>query len=292
MAQGNTLAAQAPFGTTSRKDNWWAGPLATFLGLSLFIVYATYAGMNGKYFEIRAHPADFSGAEVAPYLSPFYAPLIYDASSPHAWIQAEKPSWWPGWAPFSSAALILAGPGLFRFTCYYYRKAYYRSFWADPAACAVGEPRKTYLGENSFPLIFQNVHRYTMYVATIFLVLLWWDALQAFYWPNETGGHQLGMGLGTVIMVINVICLSGFTFGCNSVRHLVGGRADCFSCPMNGNGQSKELTVVPAYKFWRISTRFNEYHMQWAWVSLFTVGFTDFYIRMCAMGIIKDLRFF
>jgi hypothetical protein len=127
-----------------------------------------------------------------------------------------------------------------------------------------------------------------MYIAVIFLVLLWWDALQAFWWPTAGGGHQFGIGLGTIIMVINVICLSGFTFGCNSVRHLIGGRKDCFSCPMNGG---KELTVDAGYSAWRFSTKFNEYHMQWAWISLFTVGFTDFYIRMCAMGFIKDLRF-
>jgi hypothetical protein len=30
--------------------------------------------------------------------------------------------------------------------------------------------------------------------------------------------------------------------------------------------------------------------MEWAWLSLFTVGFTDVYIRLCSMGIISDLR--
>ncbi len=85
-------------------------------------------------------------------------------------------------------------------------------------------------------------------------------------------------------MVVNVICLAGFTFGCNSVRHLVGGRLNCFSCP----NHPEQLRA--GYKLWRWSTRFNEHHMEWAWISLFTVGFTDFYIRMCAMGIWTDLR--
>jgi hypothetical protein len=37
---------------------------------------------------------------------------------------------------------------------------------------------------------------------------------------------------------------------------------------------------------------FNERHQLWAWLSLFSVGFTDVYIRMCAHGYWKDVRFF
>src|SRR5262249_15037142 len=187
---------------------------------------------QGDHFEIRRNPSgriDWEhGRPVAPYLSPFFAPLLYDPISPHAWFQQD----WkanlglPGWFPFSAGLLILAFPGLFRLTCYYYRKAYYRSFWADPPACAVGEPRKTYWGENRLPLILQNSHRYFMYIVLVFLVLLTWDALLAFWWPTNRAGEllpsggQFGIGLGTLIMVINVACLAAFTFGCNSVRHL------------------------------------------------------------------------
>ena len=69
--------------------------------------------------------------------------------------------------PFSAALLILWAPGGFRFTCYYYRGAYYKAFWQDPPACTVGEPRKSYWGERSFPLIIQNVHRYFLYLALL-----------------------------------------------------------------------------------------------------------------------------
>jgi hypothetical protein len=30
--------------------------------------------------------------------------------------------------------------------------------------------------------------------------------------------------------------------------------------------------------------------MRWAWFSLFWVGFTDLYVRLCAMGIFHDVR--
>lgn len=293
MTQLTSAAPAHGFGATSRRDNWWLGPLLTLLGLLAFIVYSTWAGMAGNFFEIRQNTANFTGPEVAPYLSPFYSPLIYDAQSPHAWIKKAKPDWWPGWMPFSSAMLILAGPGLFRLTCYYYRKAYYRAFWADPPACGVGEPRKKYWGENHWPLLLQNAHRYTMYVAVLFLVMLWWDVFHAFRWPViEEGrvlGHHFGMGVGTLVMLVNVILLSGFTFGCNSLRHIVGGRFNCFTCINYALHREQER---PGYKLWRFSTYFNENHMVWAWLSLFSVGLTDVYIRMCAMGIWKDIRFF
>jgi hypothetical protein len=296
MTQLSTLGKTEGFGATARRDAWWVGPAVTFAGLSAFLIYGTWAAWQGNYYEIRQNSADFhqtGNKPVAPYLSPFYAPLIYDPNgqSPHAWYKGDlRPSWLPSWFPFSAGFLILAFPGLFRFTCYYYRKAYYRAFWADPPGCAVGEPRKSYWGENRLPLILQNLHRYFMYIALIFLVLLAWDALHAFWWPTHrdgtlrTSGGQFGLGLGTIIMVVNVVCLAAFTFGCNSVRHLVGGRHDCFSCP-NNPGQ-----VRTGYKLWRWSTLFNERHMEWAWISLFTVGFTDVYIRLCAMGVWRDWR--
>jgi hypothetical protein len=56
----------------------------------------------------------------------------------------------------SPALIILIFPLGFRMTCYYYRKAYYRSFWMSPPACAVAEPHKTYTGETRAPLILQN----------------------------------------------------------------------------------------------------------------------------------------
>jgi len=298
MTQLSTVEPGQGFGSTQRRDAWWFGPLLTVMGLSAFLIYGTWAAWQGSFYEIRQNatgPATYErfhaagNRPVAPYLSPFFSPLIYDPNgqSPHAWIKHDiRPSFLPSWAPFSAGFLILAFPGLFRFTCYYYRKAYYRAFWLDPVACAVGEPRKGYWGENRLPLIMQNAHRYFMYFACIFLVLLTIDALHAFWWPvfdadgHET--HRLGIGLGSVIMVVNVILLGGFTLGCNSVRHLVGGRLDCFSCPRNPSNVRGE------YKLWRLSTYFNLNHMQWAWASLFSVGFTDVYIRLCSMGIWHD----
>src|SRR6185436_8795430 len=147
-------------------------------------------------------------------------------SSPHA-IFGPKPNGWPGWLHFSPALLILPFPALFRFTCYYYRGAYYKGFWADPPNCAVGEPRKGYRGESSLPLILQNVHRYFMYVAVAFLFVLAYDAWKALWWPLPGSDvKEFHLGLGALVLTLNVVLLGGYTLGCHSMRHIVGGYLD------------------------------------------------------------------
>ena len=167
MSQAHATTVVRGFGQTERRDTWWATPLAVFLGFSTFIVYATWAAFQGE------HYVD------GPYLSPFYSPEIF-GNSPHSWF-GPFPGWWPAFIPASPALLILPFPGGFRFTCYYYRGAYYKAFWADPPSCAVGEPRKSYLGENSFPLILQNVHRYFFYIAVLFIGMLSYDVWKAMW---------------------------------------------------------------------------------------------------------------
>lgn len=250
------------FGRTSRKDNWWVEPLLVFLGFSAFIVYSTWAALQGANYLFTGNGAD--------YLSPMYSPLL----------MTQAPSWWPAFLPFSAAMLILWAPGGFRFTCYYYRGAYYKAFWADPVSCTVGEPRKSYWGEKSFPLIIQNVHRYFLYLALIFIVILSYDAWKAMWFADTSGVKHFGLGVGTLVMIVNPILLGGYTLGCHSLRHLVGGRLD-------------EVSKAPARKAaYDCVSCLNRSHMKWAWFSLFWVGFTDFYVRMCAMGIFPDWRLF
>jgi len=174
--------------------------------------------------------------------------------------------------------LILGGPLSFRATCYYYRKAYYRAFFADPPACSVGEPSRSYSGETKFPFILQNLHRYALYLAIIFLAFLWKDAYDAFWWDGK-----FGMGVGTLVLLVNIILLTTYTLSCHSLRHLAGGKLDCFSCATFGK---------PRHGAWSFLTKLNERHMLFAWMSLISVGFADFYIRMVSSGAIHDVRIF
>ncbi|MFO0813455.1 MAG: hypothetical protein U0796_09560 [Gemmatales bacterium] len=250
-------------GETLRQDRWWVQPIIVVTILTSFIVYATWAAFQNAYYTY------------GPYLSPFYSPELW-GNSPHAWF-GPKPAWWPGWLPFSPALIILPFPAFFRFTCYYYRGAYYKAFWSDPPSCAVGEWRSGYLGEKYLPLVLQNIHRYFLYFAILFIGLLAWDAIQAFIWTTN-GVKSFGIGVGTLVLCLNVVLLGGYTFGCHSFRHLVGGLHDLIS---------KHPLKKKVYD---CSTCLNQHHHKWAWMSLFSVAFSDIYIRMCSMGIWTDLR--
>ena len=278
MAYADTLPKQRGFGVTTRPDAWWLQPLVVFLGFSAFIIYSTWAAFQGLHDMKTGIPSYWYGGlhgenGGANYLSPFYSPEFWGVS-PHA--IGKLPAWWPTWAPFSPAFLILWIPAGFRFTCYYYRGAYYKAFWADPINCAVGEPRKTFLGERYFPLIIQNIHRYFFYLAFLFILLLSYDAWLGMWFTDLSGKEHFGIGVGTIVLTLNAVFLAMYTFGCHSLRHLIGGFLD---------SKSKAPTCAKAYN---CVTCLNIRHMMWAWISLFWVGFTDVYIRLCATGKIHD----
>jgi hypothetical protein len=258
MASSRILA-QKGFGKTSRRDAWWVTPAITFLVLSLFIVYATWAAFQNAHY--------WSGN----YLSPFYSPEIW-GQSPHAMF-GPKPGWWPALLPFSPALLILPFPALFRFTCYYYRGAYYKAFWADPPACAVSEPRKGYTSENGWPLKIQNSHRYFMYAALIFLIFLWHDAILGFIFDG-----RFGIGIGSLVLLLNTTMLTFYTISCHSFRHLIGGKRKCLSDRPLQNACYSCVSGL------------NTKHMVFAWISLFGVMLADLYVRMVSMGIWTDWR--
>jgi hypothetical protein len=259
------------FLATSRRDAWWVAPLFQGLGFLAFAVYTTWAMFqNANYVS-------------GPYLSPFYAPVLWvspgdTAGLEHAWFGV-KPDWlpYPSFLPFSPAVLILWVPLGFRLSCYYYRKFYYRAYFASPPGCAVGSVTgASYRGERRGLFWLWNFHRFFLYLAMAFVFLLAYDAIKAFWWQ---GGFYLG--LGNFVMVANVVLLAGFTFGCNSLRHLAGGGTDCFSCERFGAAK---------HAAWKGVTFFNRHHMGWAWWSMLSVGLTDVYVRLCASGVFTDPR--
>ena len=157
---------------------WWLAPGVQAV---VFTVCATYLFVSG----ILLTPLFGTPYEHDGYLSPLFSPLI-------------APAWLPTW--ISPAALILWIPLGFRATCYYYRKAYYRFYFADPPGCAVGEPtvHKRYRLEAAFPFILQNLHRYFLYLAFFPLFFLWVDAVVSMFPPS--GGFRLGLGVGDPVL--------------------------------------------------------------------------------------------
>jgi hypothetical protein len=250
MAKPSAVVQIGGFGSTLRRDAWWIEIVPVVALLGAFTIYATFRAFEGKFYAW------------GPYLSPFYSPLI-----------DPKHHWWR----FSPALLVLAGPLGFRATCYYYRKAYYRAFFLDPPACAVGEGGNgEYCGETRFPFILQNLHRWFLYLAFVFLASLWWDAIRAFFFPDG-----FGIGVGSLVLLANIVLLTLYTFSCHSLRHLAGGKLDCFSCTSLGPRR---------HTAWRWLSGLNERHMLYAWMSLISVGLADFYVRMVSAGLLKDIR--
>ncbi len=243
-----------------RRDKWWLMPAFTVVALTLFGIYtAVFVLVNKDYLYTK---------DGASLLSPFYSPDL------KSWFGQTPTSGGFPWAIF-----VVWMPLVFRATCYYYRKAYYRSFFLAPPACAVaGLARKKYSGETKFPLIANNLHRFTFYLAVIVVAFLWYDAIKAFIYTTPTG-DAFGISLGAIIMVVNCVMLSAYTFGCNSWRHLIGGNMDCFSCSSGAKTR---------HGLWQKVTVLNHNHQAWAWISMFGVWFTDIYIRLAASGAFTD----
>ncbi|HZM72946.1 MAG TPA: succinate dehydrogenase [Candidatus Polarisedimenticolia bacterium] len=246
--------ARQGWGLTSRLDNWASAPT---LQAFVFTICATYLVVSG----IIWNPLFGTPYDVDGYLSPLFSPLI---------VWPDMPAW------LSPGLLILWIPIGFRATCYYYRKAYYRFYFSDPPGCAVGEPRvlKHFATENAFPFILQNIHRYFLYLAFIPLAFLWIDVVRAFA-PEGS----LRIGFGGVLFFVNVTLLTGYSLSCHSLRHVVGGKLDCFSCTRRERAR---------YEAWRWLSFLNRHHMAFAWASLLTVTLADLYVRFLALGLFAD----
>jgi hypothetical protein len=247
---------------TLRTDRWWVAPLVTFSLLSLWVAYATVRAFSQRaYFVDQYH-----------YLSPFSSPCV-TASCPSD--ARDLGTWFGHFPPFLPFGILVL-PFLlsFRLTCYYYRRAYYRSFWFSPPACAVAEPHGKYSGETKLPLILQNVHRYFFLAAILVSVINTYDAVRAF--TGKDGDP--GVGLGSLIMLANVVLLWAYTISCHSCRHIVGGRLRTFSRhPLR-------------YRAWTFVSKLNTKHMQLAWTTLATLALTDGYIALVASGAFNDPR--
>jgi hypothetical protein len=251
--------ALSGIGATRRRDSWALYPFVQGL---VFTICATYLLISGVVWEPLFH----TGYEANGYLSPLFSPLI---------VFPNMPSW------LSPGLLILWIPIGFRATCYYYRKAYYRFYFADPPGCAVGEPtiHRRFALENAFPFILQNLHRYLLYLAFIPLFFLWVDVVKAFGDWDALGVAHPRIGLGGVLFLVNTALLTGYSFSCHSLRHLVGGRLDCFSCTRRQRAR---------YEAWRGLSFLNRHHMAFAWASLLTVTLADLYVRFLVVGLVVD----
>ena len=205
---------------TLRTDRWWVEPAVTFTLLVAWLLYALIRTASQRYYFVEVP-----------------LPLAVLVALPVGLLRSQRRAtfgtWFGEFPPFVPLGLLVL-PFLlgFRLTCYYYRKAYYRSFWLSPPACAVAEPHGKYTGETRFPLVLQNAHRYFFYAAIVVSLINTYDVIRAF--RGKDGGF--GIGLGTLIMLVNVVFLWAYTASCHSCRHLIGGRLRHFSKPRRATG--------------------------------------------------------
>lgn len=259
------MAARADVSTrTHRTDRWWLPPVGLGIVLVVFVVYST----------VRIFMRQYYWADDFHYLTPLYSPCISESCVPgSAHFGALLPEM-PVFIPLPIIVFpILAG---FRVTCYYYRKAGYRSLFFAPPACSVAEPHRKYTGETRLPLILMNAHRYFFFLATILLFINTYDAALALRGPD--GGF--GIGLGTLLLWTNVVMLWGYSLSCHACRHVVGGRLKNFS------------RHPVRYRFWTFVSRLNARHGTWAMISLITVISVDAYVMSVSAGWIADPRIF
>jgi hypothetical protein len=249
---------------TLRTDPWWNRGRVVATLLTIWVAYATVRVFTGHWYFVPQYH----------YLTPFYSPCVSGECVPGSsaigqWIPAIPPI-----IPYAFVSLpFVLG---FRLSCYYYRGAYYRAFWRSPAACAVREPHASYSGETKLPLIIQNIHRYFFYAAFVIAAILTYDVVQAFRGPNGS----FGIGLGSIIMLVNVVAVWGYSFSCHSCRHITGGRLKHFS------------KHPVRYWIWNKISWLNKHHMAFAWISLTTLALTDLYIMLVASGAFSDPRLF
>ncbi|HVL48170.1 MAG TPA: succinate dehydrogenase [Candidatus Thermoplasmatota archaeon] len=235
--------------STQRVDAWWLQPVALWATLVAFVIYATW-----RVFENGHFYAD-NGAY--HYVSPLGSPDL-TGIFPASWKAAVPLLAYP-------AILILPIPAGFRFTCYWFRRSYYRAFVARPAACAVEATKGVrYKGERGLMAV-NNLHRFFLYLAIAKMLFDAWHVVTAVATP-----HGLYLGLGVLILLIDIVLLGAYVLGCHALRHLVGGRLDCFSC---------DALTMRQHGFWKAVTVLNRKHGFWAMASLFWIALTDLYIR-------------
>lgn len=239
---------------TYRTDNWWIEPLlmATILilfGLYTILVLLLEHGAIGDYENNFIYYEN----EGAHYVSPISSP------GPNALPTNILDSW-----PLPATLLFIWAPLGFRATCYYSRRVYYRSLFANPAGCAVDKPIKSYGGENTFPWILQNSHRYFLYFAIILAIFHWYHAFDSFRFDDN-----IGIGLGSILLATDAIFLTLYVCSCHSFRNLIGGNVDCLSCT---NYVQRKGTSWVSY--------LNQYHNYYFWLSLISIMVADIYIRI------------
>jgi hypothetical protein len=181
---------------------------------------------------------------------------------------------------YSPTVLIVPIPGLFRLTCYAYRKDYHRHLLHHPLACDNPErddkPSRHYTGERNAVFLLENLHRYFLYAGILILPFFYYDFYRSLIFADS-------LRFGSLLILANALALTAWTLSCHALRHLIGGNIDCYSCAKAGGVRNS---------LWRAQSWWNSRHEALAWISLATIVIVDLYLRGLAAGLPLDFKLF
>ena len=215
MADAPVQLVQRRFGETMRRDAWWVQPAVVFLVLSSFIVYATWAAFQGDHYSLRARTSRRSTrrSSAATRRTRWFGP---------------KPAWWPVVAAVLAGPAHPAGPGRLPGHLLLLPRRLLQGVLGRPARLRGRRAAQELLGRGLVPA--HPAERPP-------LLPVRRAALPAWSWPTTSGRRcgspirppdrsSFGVGVGTLVLAVNVVLLGGYTLGCHSLRHLVGGCLD------------------------------------------------------------------
>lgn len=168
---------------------------------------------------------------------------------------------------YSPTILIIPIIALFRLTCYGFRKSYNRHLFKHPQSCIISKQsnkQNYYTGETSLLFRIENLHRYFMYFSLLILPFFYYDLYLSLVFNLSI------LRLGSIFLLIDTILLTLYIFSCHSIRNLIGGNKDCFSC-LKFSQKRKKLFDLQSF--------LNSNHEFFAWSSLVFIIFVDLYIR-------------
>ena len=214
MATDAVTLREHGFAKTQRRDAWWAGPLVTALVLGGFVIYTTFRIFQNAYFQF-GHGTEVAARACVSALADVLAAVgaaglgagVDFAGDVHS-VDAGR----------VSADVLLLSQGVLPGVLF--GSAGVRGGRAAGPICRARR------GCCCFRIFIATF----LYVALVFIVILGYDAIHSFIWPTADGGLTFGVSVGSLVLTTGTTLLALYTFSCHSLRHLVGGNVDCFSC--------------------------------------------------------------
>jgi hypothetical protein len=182
-------------GATARRDRWWLAPLLTATGLTAFGIYSIVVVATGTDYVYTKGGA--------LYLSPFYSPDLksWGLDLPFSY------AFFVIWVPLGFRRHVLLLPqGVLPIVLPVTAGVRGDRAAAEPLSRRSGVSLRPHERPPLLPLPGDDRPRLPGLRRGARLLL-----------PGSDGSLHLGVGVGTLVLVANVVLLAMFTFGCNSL---------------------------------------------------------------------------